>query len=98
VEVGPGYLVPGADRDHDVVRLVYEDSAGHRLVLDQQRVTVPAVGDVVSSDIGMRVGEVLTTATPEGSVRVRWIDGTFWLSLTAHLPPDELRRLTERVR
>jgi hypothetical protein len=31
-------------------------------------------------------------------VRVRWIDRTFWLSLSGALPPDELRRLVERVR
>ena len=98
VEVGPGTLVPGADRGRDVVRLIYVDSAGRRLVLDQQRVTLPAAGGVVSLDVGMRAGDVLTTAMPDGGVRVRWIDGTFWLSLTANVPPDELRRLTERVR
>jgi hypothetical protein len=90
--------VPGADRGSQLVRLVYYDSAGVRLVLDQQRITPPAGGGVVSPDIGMRPGDTLTTATPEGEVRVRWISGTFWLSLTGNLPTDELRRLTQRVR
>jgi hypothetical protein len=98
VELGSGNLVPGADRDRELVRLVYYDSTGRRLVLDQQRVSVPALGGVVSPDIGMRPGDTLTTATPEGEVRVRWISGTFWLSLTGNLPPDELKRMTERVR
>ncbi len=98
VELGPGQLVPGADRGLQLVRLVYYDAEDRRLVLDQQRITLPADGGVVSPDIGMREGDTLTTATPQGEVRVRWISGSFWLSLTGNLPPDELRRLTERVR
>jgi hypothetical protein len=98
VELGPGSLVPGADRNRQLVRLLYHDAAGRQLVLDQQRITIPAGGGVVSPDIGMRPGDTLTTSTPEGEVRVRWISGSFWLSLTGNLPLDELRRLTERVR
>jgi hypothetical protein len=98
VQLGPGSLVPGADRARDLVRLTYVDSGGRRLVLDQQRIPAAASGGVVSSDIGMRPGDTLTTTMPGGGVRVRWISGTFWLSLSGNLPPDELRRLTERVR
>jgi anti-sigma factor RsiW len=98
VQLGPGSLVPGADRARDLVRLTYVDSAGRQLVLDQQRIAIPAAGGFVSSDIGMRSGDTLTTTTPDGGVRVRWISGTFWLSLTGNVPPDELRRLMERVR
>jgi anti-sigma factor RsiW len=98
VQLGPGSLVPGADRARELVRLTYVDSAGRRLVLDQQRIAVPAAGGVVSPDIGMGPGDTLTTAVPGGGVRVRWISGTFWLSLTGDVPPEELRRLMERVR
>jgi len=98
VEIGPGSLIAGADRGRDVVRLIYAGAPGPRLTLDQQRITLPAGGGIVSADIGMRPGDTLTTATPQGAVRVRWISGTFWLSLTGSLPPDSLRRLTERVR
>ena len=98
VQLGPGSLVPGADRARDLVRLTYVDSAGRRLVLDQQRVTIAASGGVVSSDIDMRPGDTLTTAAPGGGARVRWISGTFWLSLSGNVPPDELRKLAERVR
>jgi len=98
VQLGPGSLVPGADRARQLVRLTYVDSTGHRLVLDQQRITIAASGGVVSSDIGMRPGDTLTTSAPGGGVRVRWISGTFWLSLSGNVPPDELRRLAERVR
>jgi len=98
VQLGLGSLVPGADRSLDLVRLTYADGAGRRLVLDQQRIAIPATGGGISPDLGMRVGDTLTTATPNGGARVRWISGTFWLSLAGNLPPDELRRLSERVR
>jgi len=98
VEIGPGHLIAGADRGRDVVRLIYTGAPGGHLTLDQQRITLPAGGGIVSADIGMRPGDTLTTATPQGAVRVRWISGTFWLSLTGSLPPDSLRKLTERVR
>jgi hypothetical protein len=98
VEVGPARLAPGADRGREVVRLVYFDAAGRRLELDEQRDTVPPDGGIVSPDIGMRPGDTLTSTTAAGPVRVRWIDRTFWLSLSGALPPDELRRLVERVR
>lgn len=102
VEVGPGRLVPGADRGSDLVRVIYYAPGGLRLELDQQRLGAwaPAGGrrGFLSSDVGMRPGDTLTTAAPNGQVRVRWIDRTFWMSLTGNLPPDSLRRLVERVR
>jgi anti-sigma factor RsiW len=98
VELGPGLLVPGADRGRDLVRLIYFDSAGRRLLLDQQRITLPTAGGIVSSDIGMGRNDTLTTAVPGGETRLRWIEGTFWLSLSGNLPPDELRQLIRRVR
>jgi hypothetical protein len=105
VEVGPGRLVPGADRAHDVVRVVYRHTAGGRLQLDEQRVGVPADTaaiareGVVFENVGMAFGDTLVTASVGGQVRVRWIsrDG-FWLSLTGPLPADSLRTLVGRIR
>lgn len=98
VEVGPGRLVPGADRSRDLVRVIYYQPGGVRLQLDQQRVgTSAGVHGALSADVGMGSGDTLTTAAPNGQVRVRWIDGAFWLSLTGNLPPDSLRRLVARV-
>lgn len=98
VEIGPGSLVTGADPSRDLVRLVYVDAAGQRLVLDQQRVTPAANGGPIPPDFGMRPGDTLTSVAPGGEIRVRWFDGTFWLSLSGHLPPEELRSLLDRVR
>jgi hypothetical protein len=98
IELGPGRLVPGADRNRNLVRLVYIDPAGRRLQLDQQRVGRSSGAQPVSPDIGMGTGDTLMTAAPGGEVRVRWVDRTFWLSLTGNLPPDSLRKLIERVR
>lgn len=98
VEIGTGSLVAGADRGRDLVRLVYFDAAGRRVVLDQQRVTAPANGGAISADLGIRPGDTLTSVAPGGETQVRWIDGTFWLSLSGNLPPGELRSLIERVR
>jgi anti-sigma factor RsiW len=102
VEVGPGSRVPGAARGFDVVRILYVDDRGRRIVLDQQRMT-PSADSVAaardSADVGMTYGDTLTTEAPNGQVRVRWMDRErFWLSLTASLPPDSARALVARVR
>jgi hypothetical protein len=102
VEVGPGWRVPGAARDLDVVRIVYVDDQGHHVVLDQQRIGQPADTSAAArerSDVGMAYGDTLTTEAPDGQVRVRWMDPErFWLSLTATLPADSVRSLAGRVR
>jgi hypothetical protein len=102
VEVGPGWRVPGAARNRDVVRIVYVDDQGRRVVLDQQRIAQAAdtsVADRQVTDVGMEVGDTLTTGAPDGQVRVRWVDRErFWLSLTASLPADSARALVGRVR
>jgi len=98
VQLGPGSLVAGADRGRQLVRLSYVDGAGRRFVLDQQRIAIPATGGSVSFDLSMRAGDTLTTVAADGTVHVRWISGTFWLSLTGNLPADEMRRLMDRVR
>ena len=42
VEVGPGWRVAGAAPSRDVVRIVYVDDQGHRVVLEQQRIAQSA--------------------------------------------------------
>jgi Putative zinc-finger len=102
VEVGPGALVPGASREREVVRVFYDD-AGRQVLLDQQRVggVVSAAGAAAAPDsvsTGMSPGDTLLTATPGGELRMRWVDRQgFWVSLTAPLPVDSLRRLAARV-
>ena len=102
VEVGPGWRLPGAARNLDVVRIVYVDDQGHRVVLDQQRTAQPAdtsAAERQGADVGMEYGDTLTTEAPDGQVRVRWVDRErFWLSLTASLPADSARALVGRVR
>jgi hypothetical protein len=102
VEVGPGWRVPGAAPDLDVVRIVYADGQGRRVVLDEQRFapsTDTSAAERERADGGMEYGDTLTTAAPNGQVRVRWVDRErFWLSLTASLPPDSARSLVGRVR
>ncbi len=105
IEVGPGYRVSGAARDRDLVRIIYVDEQGRRIMLDQQRVselsdTAAAGGGARErSDVGMVYGDTLVTAGPNAQVRVRWIDRRlFWLSLTASLPADSVRALVGRVR
>ncbi len=103
VEVGPGYRVSGAARDRDLVRIIFLDEQGRRVMLDQQRLSAlsdtAAAGARERSDVGMVYGDTLTTAAPNAPARVRWIDRQlFWLSLTASLPADTVRTLVGRVR
>jgi hypothetical protein len=102
VEVGPGWRVAGAARNRDVIRIVYVDDQGHRVVLEQQRIAQPAdttAAEHQGADVGMEYGDTLTTEAPDGQVRVRWVDRErFWLSLTASLPADSARALVGRVR
>lgn len=106
VEVGPGGLVPGADRTRDVVRVYYFDDRGRPLVLDQQRIPAPAPADTTADArtaaaeaLGLAPGDTLVTTTPSGGVRIRWLDRKyFWLSLSGTMSADSLRLLVNRVR
>lgn len=93
VEVGPGRLVPGADSERDLVRVIYTDPRGSRVVLDQQ------VGDVRTGSFnGVMPGDTLVTQTENGATRIRWVDRKFWMSLSASGGPDSVRALIARVR
>jgi len=103
VEVGPGWRVAGAAPSLDVVRTLYIDLQGRRVVLDQQHLAQPEPDTVAAerqgADVGMALGDTLTTEAPDGQVQVRWVDRErFWLSLTANLPADSVRALIGRVR
>jgi len=105
VKIGPGALVPGAQPDRDVVRIVYTDPQGHRLQLDQQRLPTPsdtsreARERAVPAVLGLAYGDTLHTTGPGNATRVRWLDPAgLWLSLSGSLPADSLRALLARVR
>lgn len=100
VEVGPGRLVPGSSPDREVVRVYYADAAGQQLILDQQPGDSTAPGRAAPASVnGLMRGDTLVTSTPDGGVRVRWVDRRyFWLSLTGRMNPDSLRVLVERIR
>jgi hypothetical protein len=104
VEIGPGRLVYGADSTRDVVRVLYGE-AGHQLVLDQQRTSVPEneAGeerrDAQPSGGRLGLGDTVFTPVPGGQRRLRWLDRSgFWLSLTGRIPSDSLRKLAGQVR
>ena len=105
VKIGPGALVPGAQPDRDVVRIVYTDLRGHHLQLDQQRLPTPrdtsgeARAQAVPAALGLAYGDTLNTTGPGNAARIRWLDPAgLWLSLSGNLPADSLRALLARVR
>ena len=90
VEVGPGTAVPGALPGLPAVRLVYEDAAGHPLVLIQQRV-VDWAADAERQPV--------LSVDPSGEVAYRWIDARgYHLILIGQVSSDSLRALAERLR
>jgi hypothetical protein len=105
VKIGPGTLVPGAQPDREVVRIVYNDPQGRRLQLDQQRLPTPRMARAesraraVPAVLGLAYGDTLSTTEPGGATRVRWLDPVgLWLSLSGTLSPDSLRALLALVR
>jgi anti-sigma factor RsiW len=105
VKIGPGSLVPGAQPDRAVVRIVYTDPQGRRLQLDQQRLPSPrdtsreGRARAVPAVLGLTFGDTLSTTGPGNATRVRWLDPAgLWLSLSGSLPADSLRALLARVR
>lgn len=93
VEAGPGHMVPGADPNHDVIRVTYVDANNSPFVLDQQ-----VIDSAGGSFAGLMAGDTLITTTASGSMRVRWLDRKFWLSLAGNATADSLRKLISRVR
>jgi hypothetical protein len=104
VEVGSGRLVQGADAGREVIRVLYTDAAGRRLTLEQQRLSAPTEDPttgraMAEAATGMTASDTIASTSPQGTVRIRWLDGRgFWLSLAGTMPPDSLRALVARVR
>jgi anti-sigma factor RsiW len=103
VEVGSGRLVQGSDAGREVIRVLYTDAAGRRLTLEQQRLFAPTEDPttgraMAEAATGMTASDTIASTSPQGTVRIRWLDGRgFWLSLTGTIAPDSLRALVARV-
>ena len=92
VQVGPGSTAQaGGVAGLPAVRLVYEDAAGHEIVLIQQRVSDPQAS-------GADAGPALII-DPSGTRAYRWHDARgYLLTLIGEISSDSLRALAERVR
>ncbi|UCC49447.1 MAG: zf-HC2 domain-containing protein [Gemmatimonadota bacterium] len=91
VDVGPGSSVEGGVVGLPAVQLVYEDAAGHEIILIQQY-----LGD---RRIEGAETEPTLIVEPSGLRAYRWLDPQgYWLILKAAVSSDSLRALAERVR
>jgi anti-sigma factor RsiW len=90
-EVGPGAAIEGAESRLVAIRLIYEDAAGHEIVLIQQW-----VGDL-GADAEDK--EPALIVEPSGRNAYRWLDGQGYLFiLQGEVSSDSLRALAERLR
>jgi len=97
-EIGPASAVPGAQRNIDVVRVVYRTGTGGRLALDQQLIPVDASGFRPIDDTALESGETVFRSTPDGGNSATWLDeGGYRISLSARISQDSLRKLVPRV-
>ncbi len=88
VEVGPGGRVAAGLSGLPAVRLVYEDAAGHEIVLIQQWIGPDAAAALPS-----------TLIEPSGRNTYRWDDGRgYRLTLIGAVAADSLRALAARIR
>jgi anti-sigma factor RsiW len=91
VDVGPGSSVEGGVVGLPAVQLVYQDAAGHEIVLIQQY-----LGD---RRIEGAETEPTLIVEPSGLRAYRWLDPQgYWLILKAAVSSDSLRALAEHVR
>lgn len=91
VEVGPGSAVQGGIAGLPAVQLVYEDAAGHEIILIQQY-----LGD---RRIEGAEAEPTLIVEPSGLRAYCWLDPQgYWLILRAAVSSDSLRALAEHVR
>jgi hypothetical protein len=97
-EVGPPTAAPGAQKNIDVVRVVYRTGVNGRLILDQQAIPVDESGFRPIDDPALESGETVYRAGPDGSNTAVWLDEAgYRLALTARVSQDSLRRLVARV-
>lgn len=99
LEVGPGSEVPGAQRNLDVIRVVYLSRDGSRILLDQQRMPVDESGFRTINDAALENGDTLYGSTSQGVSVATWVDSEgFRLSLAVRASTDSLRKLVQAVR
>ncbi len=92
IEVVPGGALPDGIVGQPAIRQVYEDAAGHHIVLLQQLEEKSAKDE---SDGGTPA----LTVSPTGRIAYRWTDAHgYRLILIASVSADSLRALADRVR
>ena len=97
-EVGPPSAVAGAQKNIDVVRVVYRVSDGGRMTLDQQLIPMDASGLRPIDDPALESGETVYRSGPNGTNTAVWLDESgYRLALSARVPQDSLKRLVARV-
>lgn len=98
VEIGPGAAVPGAPGQLEVVRVVYLNRDGSRILLDQQRIPADESGFRPINDAALENGDTLIGSTTQGVSVATWVDDDgYRMSLALRASPDSLRRLVRRV-
>lgn len=98
-EVAPPGIVPGAQRNLEVIRVVYRLGTNGRLTLDQQRIPVDSSGFRPIDDAALESGETVFRTTQDGAASAIWLDeGGYRLALSARISQDSLRSLLTRVR
>jgi anti-sigma factor RsiW len=98
-EVAPSGIVPGAQRNLEVIRVVYRLGTSGRLTLDQQRIPVDSSGFRPIEDAALESGETVFRTTQDGAASAIWLDeGGYRLALSGRISQDSLRTLLGRVR
>lgn len=97
-EIGPASAVPGAQRNIDVVRVVYRVGNGGRLTLDQQVIRADSSGFRPIDDSALESGETVFRTGTDGANSATWLDEAgYRISLSARVSQDSLRKLLPRV-
>jgi anti-sigma factor RsiW len=98
IEVGPASAVPGAQQGIDVIRIVYRNTDGSPLFLDQQRIPTDADGLRSIDDPTLESGETAYGSGPNGVSVASWLDEDgYRLSIAARTPLDSLKKLVPLV-
>jgi Putative zinc-finger len=98
IEVGPASAVPGAQQGIDVIRLVYRNTDGSPIFLDQQRIPTDSDGLRSIDDPTLESGETAYGSGPNGVSVASWLDEDgYRLSIAARTPLDSLKKLVPLV-
>lgn len=97
-EIGPASAATGAQRNIDIVRVVYRVGNGGRLTLDQQIIPVDSSGFRPIDDAALESGETVFRAGADGTNSATWLDEAgYRIALSARVSQDSLRKLLPRV-